>query len=147
MDHDNQAGQHAEYTAGLRQLADLLDAHPEWPLPLHQVILMFTGDDARGRFAAAARLFPGPLTKSTTDKFFDLTGALRGLDVELTAYRDVVCERVVVGTETITKQVPDPTVTVPLVEVTETIEQVEWRCSPVLSASTPADSDIDGGAQ
>jgi hypothetical protein len=133
----------AAYTDGLRQFADLLDAHPEWPMPWagrgDAITLLFLGADAKEEFAAAARAFPGPLAKRATDKFFDLAGSLHGLKVELTAYRDVVCERVVVGTETVTKQVPDPSVSVPLVEVVETVETVEWVCRPVLAAAAQSE--------
>jgi len=44
-----------------------------------------------------------------------------------------VCERVVTGTEVITREVPDPKVRVSMVTVTETVETVEWICSPLLS--------------
>ena len=43
---------------------------------------------------------------------------------------DRVCERVVVGTETVTREEPDPEALkqVPTVTVTEEREVIEWRC-------------------
>jgi hypothetical protein len=51
-----------------------------------------------------------------------------------------VCERVVTGTRLETKEVPDPEAlkAVPLVTVTETVEDVEWRCMPLLADLTSA---------
>jgi hypothetical protein len=53
------------------------------------------------------------------------------------AHRAQVCERVVTGTEQVTRQVPDPDAlaAVPTVEVTETVEQVRWECHPILADS------------
>ena len=46
--------------------------------------------------------------------------------------RDEICERVVTGTKTVTREVPDPDA--PKISVTETVEEVEWRCRPILPA-------------
>jgi hypothetical protein len=64
----------------------------------------------------------------------------RRVTLDAYAHREQVCERVVVGTETVTKQVPDPEAlaAVPTVEITETVEQVQWRCSPLLAAEPAA---------
>ncbi len=50
--------------------------------------------------------------------------------------REEVCERVVTGTREVTESVPDPEAMkeVPIVEVTKTVEDVEWRCRPLLAA-------------
>ena len=53
------------------------------------------------------------------------------------ADRAQVCERVVTGTETVTRAVPDPAA--PLVEVTEEVETVEWVCRPLLAAESSSD--------
>ena len=133
----------AGYISGLRKLADLLEDHPEVPLPYQgqdptcsrlSFNFLDVRDDNKAAMAAAARAFPGKLEKGTTaDTYFDLRGNLDGLYYELTAYRHAVCERVVTGTQTITRAVPDPSVKVPLVEVTEDVEVVEWRCSPIMA--------------
>jgi hypothetical protein len=109
-----------EYVAGLRQLADLLEQHDELPLP-HEgrkhapmTFYFLSGTDPKAKMVAAVRALPVPLLKGPRDdNYFDLNGTLHGLTIRLCAYRAAVCERVVVGTET--------------------VETVEWRCSPLLS--------------
>ncbi len=128
------------YIAGLRLLADVLETRDEVPVPYSGrdagLLLMFFGDDAKDAMGAAARALPCRLHKHFRDDYFDLTGSLHGLQVHLTAYRNAVCERVVVGTETVTRTVLDPSVEVPLVEVTETVDVVRWDCHPLLAGAT-----------
>lgn len=138
----------AWYVAGLRQLADLLERHEDLPLPTHGGIswLLFGTDDERQVAAQVIRGIGGEWAKQTyagkgPETLLAFQRSLAGLRLDVTVHRAAVCERVVVGTHTVTKQVPDPAVAVPMVEVTEEIEQVEWRCSPLL-ADAPA-----GGAQ
>lgn len=136
----------SEYTAGLRLLADLLDRHPEVPLPYDgsaaPLVISFLSDNPKAKLAAAARAFPGPLSKDADGTYFDLNGHLRGLLVQFTALRNAVCERVVVGTDTVVKQVPDPAA--PMVAVVEEVDRVEWVCSPVLAAAV---SEEDGASR
>lgn len=135
----------AAYTAGLRQLADVLDANPDVPLPYHgsgtpMGLNFLAGADPKSALAAAVRAFPCDFAKNSPDgsfgsQYYQLTGTLHGLKVALTAYRDAVCERVVTGTRGVTETVPDPDVadTRPMVERTRTVEDVEWRCTPLLA--------------
>ncbi len=134
-----------EYTAGLRALADLLDAHPELRLPYDgrtgPIAVYLTtqdGADQRANLAAWARVLPGPKTKEqagTDGQLFALRARLHGLNFEVIANRDEVCERVVVGTREVVETVPDPELlaAVPTVEQTRTEELVEWRCGAVLA--------------
>jgi hypothetical protein len=132
----------SQYIAGLRELADLLEQHDELRLPYHGssgntpvAFHFFGGDDPKSEFVAAARLVPGKLDKSAWAQYFDLETTLGGPDglrLVLSARRNDVCERVVTGVETVTRHVPDPDAEVPLVEVTEQVEQVEWVCRPLL---------------
>jgi hypothetical protein len=132
------------YTAGLRALADLLDQHPQIPLPLDGVGLPisigFHGpaiEDHAGEMAAAARiLIPGTRNKAADDGYFRVRGMLHGLQLEVWAMRDQVCERVVTGTREVPREVPDPAVQVPTVTVLETVEDVEWRCAPLLAGAS-----------
>ena len=128
----------AEYITGLRMLADLLERHDDLPLPYQgreTPLTFYFLNATREAFAAAARILPGPLIKHTPayDDVFQLTGSLAGLRFQAVAYRATVCERVVTGVETVVREVPDPAVEVPLVSVTEEVETIEWRCSPLLS--------------
>lgn len=121
--------------SGLRKLADLLEAHPELPLPYHgfgvPAKIYMLGSD-RSAFVDAVRALPGKADKRVDNDTYRVSVKLHGLEVEVVAYRDDVCERVVTGTREVTKTIPDPNVVVPVVEVTEVVEDVEWVCSPLL---------------
>jgi hypothetical protein len=141
---DAGAARRAAYVAGLRVLARILENHPEVPLPFAGTgtpltLHFLTGSGDREKMAAAARALPCQWVKGTRDygdlggAYFDLSGDLAGLRVQLTAAREDVCERIVTGTREVTEMVKDPVLldAVPLTEVTRTVEDVEWRCRPV----------------
>lgn len=132
---------------GLRALADLFEANPEltedfrYSDTFRKLHLPSSyHEDPRGTLAAWARA--GKASGATVVKDYDakysaVTVALTDeVKVYVYADREQVCERVVTGTETVTVQVPDPTVVVPLVDVTEVREIVEWRCTPLLAEGT-----------
>lgn len=127
----------ADFTAGLRQLADWLDANPDINLPADGTTLPLTfsawGKDGRDKAREFAKAFPGKLDKDVDESYYRLRGQMGGVSVEFCAYRDYVCERVVIGEREVTVQIPDPDVDVPMVEVTQTIEDVEWICPPLLA--------------
>jgi len=136
----------AEYVTGLRQLADLLEQHDDLPLPTHGELswLLFGDSDEKRIAAQVVRLVPGdwkkvPYLDQGDKTLLAFMTDLAGLPLKVAVYRNVVCERVVTGTETVTEMVPDPSVKVPLVEVTEEREVVEWRCGSLLS-------DVDAAA-
>lgn len=132
----------SEYISGLRKLADLLETQPDLPLPFDggaennasTRITFYLLGDPRDVFVQAARALPGPLDKEVSGDTYRVVAHLDGLHVQVVAYREDVCERVVTGTREVTKTVPDPMVTVPVVEVTETVEDVRWVCSPLLAS-------------
>ena len=132
----------AAYIAGMRALMDILEANPGLPLPYQgsQIPMTFHylgGEDARRDMATAARTIPCSWAKHAREyddspAYLDLTGELHGVKIELTAYRDDVCERVVIGTEDReVEEVVQPAVTT---TVTKSVEKVEWRCGPIMSA-------------
>lgn len=147
----------ADYVAGLRQLADLLEAHEELPLPYDgnsgaMSFMFLSGEDPRAAMADAVRALPVPLSKNDpakndyADSYFELSGRLHGLKIKLTAWRAQVCERVVVDTREVTEEVPDPEALaeVPKVKQRRTVETIEWRCNPVLAAANDGgDRDAD----
>lgn len=126
-----QADERGEYIAGLRDLADWLEANPHLPLP-------WTGSTLdpfqlgawleKTEIAAIARALPGPVRKEFNTSTMGITATFRGLYVRAYAGRDEVCERVVVGTE----QVAVPAVEAQPERVEER-EIVEWRCHPLLA--------------
>ena len=134
----------AAYVAGLRALADVLESHPEVPLPYYGTtaeitIHFFGGEDPRSEIAAAARAIPCSWEKDVWESgqtaYLDLVGSLRGLKLKLVAFRDTVCTRRVTGTEEREVEVEvTPAVTT---RVREQVDIVEWTCSPILA---PADA-------
>jgi len=153
----------AGYIAGLRLLADLLDANPDLILPRHgqenmpltwsfMSFARYVDTDPREAMAATEKLIPArPWRKAYRDEdtpyaMFELSGALAGLHVRLRAYRDAVCTRVVTGTREVTEEVPDPEALarVPVTKVTRIVEDVEWSCHPILAPPEPG-SPAEGG--
>lgn len=146
MTNSTEQDRRAAYTAGLRQLADILDNHPEVPLPYEGSLrdagrfsfhFLHLGEEARTEMASVRRALGVPLEKTIShDKYFDLKGNLHGLYFTLTAFRKDVCQRVVVATREVEVTEPDPKAVAALPTVTRKveIEDVEWVCSPILAA-------------
>lgn len=128
----------AEYIAGLRAIADALEADENLPLP-------FEGNTSSGtvfcetreEIAAWSRVMTGEKRKHIDEDSrlygFKLNGQVHGYTLDLRIDRNEVCRRVVTGTREVTETVPDPDVEVPTVEVTRTVENVEWVCEPLLA--------------
>lgn len=129
-----------------RKLAAFLEAHPDLPEPTHFNVqyraevkwLIWENDLARQKRTAESvvRFLPGKADKRENGDWFEYSGEVDGVKWEVVAAREAVCERVVTGTRTVTRTVPDPAVDVPLVEVTEEVETVEWVCAPLLAGAT-----------
>lgn len=116
-----------EWIEGLRAIADTFEAYPDLPLPVAATFTtFFFGEDAPTRMADVRRVIGGKWTKTATDDWFWLRKQFGPHELDLTAHRNLVCERVVVGVEQI--EAPDPAAPKVLVEQ----EIVEWRCSPLL---------------
>ena len=123
-----------EYIDRLRKLADLLEAKPELILPdITKSTIKFWCEDA-AQTAETAKLMPtgwaknNPTTSGYDADYYRLTGNWEGASVVVVALRSDVCERVIVGTET---------VTVPAVKAAlETVVQrpvYEYQCEPLLA--------------
>lgn len=140
----------AEYIAGLRMLADLLEAHPELEAPhtgasnYASISVVPWGADAqREQLAAWARVLPGRKDKKEGGeggKYLRLEGRLGALHIQVLCDRDEVCERIVVGTETVTETVPDPEALAAVPQIERTVEReiVKWECRPLLAAESGA---------
>lgn len=119
-----------EYAAALRQVADWFEAHPEVPAPLSEhrtgnsLLVLPEGKEGMAAFARAI----GTVEKEVTDYCYILRGQVAGLAIRAVEMRDAVCERVVLGKETVTEKVP-----VQFEERTVEREIVEWRCSSLLA--------------
>lgn len=139
----------AAQAAGLRALADLIEANPElaedfrYGDAFKKIHLPVShNDDPRASMAAWARAGKAgghPVTKDYDGQWGSVTVALSDA-VKIWAYakRENVCTRVVTGTETVTVKVPDPSVEIPMVETEVTREIVEWQCEPLLAEGAGA---------
>lgn len=131
----------AEYIAGLRALADLLEQRPDLEMPLvEEVVIPLFGKNQRERVALWTRLLPGRKTKQeggTLGDVLRIKGTLRGLPFRIICDREEVCEKRVLRTETVTETVPDPdyVAAAPLVERTTEREIVEWHCHSILAGA------------
>ncbi|WHT20956.1 hypothetical protein N8J89_07795 [Crossiella sp. CA-258035] len=130
---------------GLRALANLIEENPDLADGFEHNLNTAGINYIKGtteasdltRVARAAKAAGHKVTKRVGDKFYNLVVHLPGIQLTVIAYRSDVCERVVTGTETVTKRVKDPVqlAEVPEVEVTEEREIVEWRCVPLLATT------------
>lgn len=120
-----------------RHVASLLEKHPELPIPFvaSKGLIwwtLYSWDCPNGVPATVAlirRTIGGKWDKREVDSNYGGNAEMvfsHG-NYEIKVQRDAVCTRRVVSTETITK----PAVSLP--ERTETVEIVEWDCTPILS--------------
>ena len=129
---------------GLRSIADLIQSRPDlaaeyfrWCSSLSEILIpVNSAEDPRAAMVEimrAARHHGATVTKSYDDEWGHAIAAFGPVKLKVYAKRENVCTRVVTGTETVTVQMPDPTVEVPMVEVEQTREIVEWQCLPLLA--------------
>jgi hypothetical protein len=129
----------AGYITGLRALADLLEQHDELPVPYDVTAQWICASRSKEEQRAIAQTFtrvmPGTIRKGVRDDAFALDGKIGPVNFGLIVSRDAVCQRVVTDVTEVTREVPDPEAlaAVPMVTVTETVEQVNWICSPLLA--------------
>ncbi|MEV6879145.1 hypothetical protein [Amycolatopsis sp. NPDC051128] len=135
--------------AGILRLADMVEANPELPAeylkPSKKITVTAWYASSPAQLAAIARA--GMAHGAKVDKdivgedIYRLRLSWGWFTAEALAQRGEVCERVVTGIETVTKTVRDPAAlaAVPTVEVTETVENVEWVCRPLLAAESAKD--------
>ncbi|MEV0085229.1 hypothetical protein [Saccharopolyspora sp. NPDC050642] len=138
-----------QQAAGLRALADMIETNPELAKNFSSTLnrvginVHLSWKDRVAELARIARIAKrhgATVTKDINETFHNLVLDFGGTKAQVLAYRSEVCERVVTGTETVTKRVKDPTAlaAVPEVEVTETVEKFEWVCRPLLAADAEA---------
>lgn len=131
---------HVQQAEGLRRLADMIEAHPDLPPSyLKSVNVWHAMDpDALAAIARAGLAHGATVSKGATDSIYTLSLSWGPFTAEALAQRANVCERVVTSVETVTRTVPDPAA--PRVEVTETVEHVEWVCRLLLADQSGKDT-------
>jgi hypothetical protein len=121
-----QTDKRAAYIAGLRELADRLDRHPDAPPPYEgskaPALVMPHSPE---QMAAAARCYGGRKVEETNG--FALVDGIPGLRIKVLSALAQVCERVETGEfeeyEDVEVLIPARTRT-----VTRTRPKTEWRC-------------------
>jgi hypothetical protein len=109
-----------EVIAGMRALADYLEANPAVPCPINRVFDVFV--DGKEELNALRRLIGGQFVKRPVGSLFCLRKEFGPLGYELNIDRELICERVVTG-----KRV------VPAVPEHEE-EIIDWKCGSLLEA-------------
>ena len=120
-----------EFVAGLRAMADWYEQHPELDTPTSALMVSSFASDETPELAAQVAQAMGTFKKNYSDSIFTLTKSFGGASLQFLFYRNAVCTKRVVKTETVTEWVPDPAA--PKVEVTREREIVEWDCPPLLA--------------
>ena len=136
------ATKRSQLVSGLREAAAWFEAHPEVPIPasaLHITLYDLGGDEAELETLKTIARAMGAATKDYEDDFFKLSCTFAdAVTVTAVAWRENVCQRIVVGTETVIEQRPPDGVEMVDVEVEREI--VEWDCPPSLLKEAPSDS-------
>lgn len=141
---ENETPLHIRQAEGLEQLAAMIRTNPALAEHFDQAFRymghhVFTdAKDVLGLFARAAAHGGAKVTKEYSSSFAAVYADWGALRYKIQTEREQVCERVVVGTETVTKTVKDPAklAEVPEVEVTEEVPVYEWQCKPLLSSTS-----------
>lgn len=139
--NETQVTKAGELAEGLRRIAAMVEQFPhlvdemhlDWQFDRVTVPVWTKGEVVS--FARAGKAAGAQVAKHQNDQYagVDLTFGAASLHVYVA--RDKVCERIVTGTREVTEEVPDPEAlkAVPKVAVTKTVEDVEWRCMPLLA--------------
>lgn len=137
-----------QQAAGLRALADMIEANPQLHETLRYALGMvnaFSDDPAvLAEFMRAGRRHGATTEKQVHgDKFFTAVLAWGPLELHVNAHREEVCERVVTGTREVVEEVPDPAAlaAVPTITVTRVVEEERWECRPLLAVSSDTKGD------
>ena len=129
---------HIQQAEGLERIAAMLREHPE--LAEHFEMLSFSrhyfGDDAKALalFARIAKRYADDhkVDKDYSDKYAKVEARFGGVQIELQAYREEVCERRLVGTEV--RKVRE------YVEIEKEVPVYEWDCNPLLASTRDGES-------
>lgn len=125
-----------QFIQGLRDAAAFYEAHPLVPAPADVELSAYLAavwevatEDRDPLIASVARAM-APCEKDYSTSLLYLRRRFGPVLVEVFIGRDSVCERKVVGTRAVEREVVD----IPAVTRTETVEEeiVEWECKPLL---------------
>lgn len=129
---------------GLRALARMLEENPELMQDacyLNSLDVWWSRDPERlAAIVRAGMRYGAKVDKQISERQHNVLLTWGPIGARAIADRELVCERVVVGTERVVKKVPDPVLlaAIPEVEVVEDVDRVEWKCRPLLAAESEA---------
>jgi len=124
----------AEYAAGLRELADWIEANPEMPRP--GGTLTCYSLNSREEAAACLKALT-PCKKDYTESNFYLSREFGPVKLTFMFYRTAVCQRRIVGQRQVGTQVIPARITPEEVIPAHTEDIVEWDCGEPLLAAAP----------
>lgn len=132
-----------QLAADLRALADMVEANPEigqmtrFQFAFDRMLVSVNGREEVVALARAGIRTAGVrVAKHQGERWAGVDLHFGGrLSLHVYTDREDVCERIVTGTREVVEEIPDPEAlaAVPKVTVTKTVEEVEWRCMPLLA--------------
>lgn len=132
--------EHTAYAAGLRELADWIEAHPDIALPAKEIRVYSLNE--RDEAAAVLRALK-PCRKEYSDNMFDIKRDFGAVTLDFVFYRDRVCKARVVGQKEI-PEVREPAKTIEIPEKiipAHTEDIIEWDCGePLLEVPAEAEA-------
>ena len=134
-----EATKHIRYAAGLRELADWIEAHPTITLP-SSIISCYTVNEREEASEILAAL--KPCKKYYNNEFFNINRDFGPITLNFIFYRNRVCVAKVVGK----KIVPEVREPAKVIEIPERItpehevDIIEWDCSEPLLGTTEAEA-------
>lgn len=136
---------HIRQADGLRALADMIEQNPEVAefASLSGLYAFHVSSAADHATMIRAALKAGAkVDKDISEELYNVTLTFGPVSAMVLAYREQVCERVQVGTETVTRAERDPKAVeaalaeIPETEVTEEVPVYEWQCKPLLASES-----------
>src|ERR1700677_796620 len=125
-----------QWLKGLREIVEFLHNHPE-AINTYSSLRVPIGVDSTEDLIDRATAIGGKWDKEEGEEYFHLVKHFGEHQVRLMVKRDQVCERVLIGNETV--EVPDPNA--PKVTITQPV--YEWRCpDSLLALAEPSPSEI-----
>lgn len=121
------------YIAGLREMADALENEPGIPTDNGVDIVHYCW--TKDNFQAAVKRLGGTRTKEPRYGYMNVVRRFGPHSIRVNGEQNAVCTKTVVGTEEVTKNEREGEDLRPMVEVTKTVDIVEWDCGSILSSS------------
>lgn len=132
MTDDEQLKKREGTIAGLRRLADLLEAEPEAKYPTYGIMIYHRVDTVQ-EMRELAKKFRGRWDKNGSASSFTLSQCLGGVvQYKMEIDREKVCKKRVLGTRMVWKSVPLPTYYSSFETQLVQEDIVEWDCPEIL---------------